>query len=60
MNMVFLNEFDENYPMSINDGWDGKCYISNDILKNEKKWRDFINELNKVRNEYLNQIEREN
>lgn len=56
MNMVFLNEFDKNYPMSISDGWDGKCYISSDILENEEKWNNFINELNKVRNKYLNQI----
>lgn len=59
MSIAFLNEFDKNYPMSINDGWGGACYISSDTLENEKKWNDFINELNKVRNKYLNQVKKE-
>ena len=44
---------DEMYPISVEDGWDGKVYIHLWNIENEKKWNNFINDLNSVRKEFL-------
>jgi hypothetical protein len=49
---------DKMYPISIEDGWDGKVYIHLWDIENEKKWECFIHDLNSVRKEFLLKRER--
>ena len=40
---------DKNYPMTIDNTWD-KTEIPDDIIYNDEYWKEFIKELNEVRN----------
>lgn len=44
---------DEMYPISIEDGWDGRVFIHQWDIENEEAWRNFIDKLNSVRKEFL-------
>lgn len=51
MYVEFTN--DKMYPISIEDGWDGKVYIHLWDIEDEKKWEIFISDLNSARKEFL-------
>ena len=42
---------DENYPIAFNDSWGGYAYLSKSVIMDDKRWKDFIAELEKIRNE---------
>lgn len=49
---IILKERDKMYPIKLDDTY-GEVYFNKEELKDEKKWNDFIKELNETRKKYL-------
>ena len=57
MNIIKTN--DKNYPIKFDDSWGEGAYLYHSIVMDDGEWREFIKELEKVRAEIKNEIEKE-
>lgn len=49
--MYIIKTDDEMYPVKFDDSWGEGAYLSRSIVMNDKEWNEFIEELNKIREE---------
>ena len=40
---------DHNYPIAFDDSWGGVAHLDDDTVNNDNEWKQFIKELEKVR-----------
>lgn len=40
---------DPSYPIAFDDSWDGVAYLDNNTVNDDNEWKQFIKELEKVR-----------
>lgn len=49
--MNIIKTDDEMYPIKFDDSWGGGAYLSRGVIMKDKEWNEFIEELNKIREE---------
>lgn len=49
--MTIEKTSDKNFPIAFDDSWGGHAYLNRFIVMDDKRWKEFIAELEKIRNE---------
>jgi hypothetical protein len=56
--IIRIDKYDRMYPIKIEDGWGGVANIHLWTIENNKDWENFITKLNKTREKYLKNLQK--